>query len=261
MAVTRRRVKQAGLLYAIKLFHDLAGRHGEARSVHFVGQETQNTRGEHAAEQVHGDLLVGPAKHRVHRNVVVLLLLAKAGLHLSLGVIGGDDLNCRPVVSVGDEHTLAEDLLLERGSLVGVNIEVEDQVLRGRGRRRDSHHPLHSVRRADLLELGPDDFSPPTAATAGATPGQIVQRGPSPPRIRDRPGGKIRRDGLQYRVDGRATEFANSIELSSTTSAQQLPRTVVNPGVFRRCVMRDELGHLQVFGRNLLVFQGVRLTP
>jgi hypothetical protein len=38
------------------------------------------------------------------------------------------------------------------------------------------------------------------------------------------------RIGVQNRVDGRAIELAMSIELSSTTSAQQLPGMVGNRG-------------------------------
>ena len=69
-------------------------------------------QGEHAVEDVHPDLLLGPVEHRGERDHVAVFELAEAGFGVGLGAVGGDHLGYGPVVAVGEQDPFAEDLRL-----------------------------------------------------------------------------------------------------------------------------------------------------
>ena len=87
--------------------------------------------GEDAGEHVHADVVVGPVLHRGERHDVRVFELAEGELGVGLGAVGGDDIGDRPVVAVGDEHALAEDLVFQRAA--GVGVDVPGQPLLGGG--------------------------------------------------------------------------------------------------------------------------------
>ena len=87
-----------------------AGRRGWLR-----GHQLGEGEGEHAGEQVHADLVVGEVADRGERHHVRVLGLAEPGFEVLLGPVGVDDLLEGPVVVVGDQDPLTEDLLLQPG--------------------------------------------------------------------------------------------------------------------------------------------------
>ena len=61
-------------------------------------------------KDVHADFLLGPVEHRGERHDVAVFELAEAGFGVGLGAVGGDHLGHGPVVAVGEQDPLAEDL-------------------------------------------------------------------------------------------------------------------------------------------------------
>jgi hypothetical protein len=69
--------------------------------------------GQHAVEDAHPDLDVGPVEHRGEPDDVRVFELPEPGLDVFWGAVARDELGEGPVVVVGDEQALAEQFGLE----------------------------------------------------------------------------------------------------------------------------------------------------
>ena len=85
-------------------------------------------QGEHAGEDVHADVVLGPVEHRGERHRVRVFELAEGELGFGLGPVPGDHLGGGPVVVAGDQHVLAEEFLFQRGAGVLVDAPGQAQV-------------------------------------------------------------------------------------------------------------------------------------
>ena len=91
----------------------------------------RDLQGQDAGEDVHVDVVLGPVEHRGERHHVRVFHLAEGELGFGLGPVAGDDLGGGPVVVVGDQHVLAEDLLFQRGPRGGVDGPGQPQIAGG----------------------------------------------------------------------------------------------------------------------------------
>src|ERR1039457_3972251 len=67
------------------------------------------------------DVVLGPVEHRGERDDAGVFELPEGELGFGLGPVAGDDLGGGPVIMVGDQHVLAEELFFQGGTggLVG----------------------------------------------------------------------------------------------------------------------------------------------
>jgi hypothetical protein len=87
------------------------------------------------------DLLIGPVEHRVERDNLAVLHLSEVGLDVVLGSIGTDHVGDRPLVPIGEEDPLAEDLGFECVPGLGVDPEGETKLARAVTGQRGDHDP------------------------------------------------------------------------------------------------------------------------
>ena len=121
-------VEQHGLLDFAERREESTHAHVESGLFGFSHHEPGNSEGEHAVEGVHSDLLVGPVEHRGERNNLAILHLAEVGLDGALGPVGSDDVGDWPLVVVGEEDPLAEELVFEFLPGLGIDVEGEGEV-------------------------------------------------------------------------------------------------------------------------------------
>src|SRR5258706_8588782 len=86
-------------------------------------------QGEYAGEDVDADVVPGPVEHRGDRDHARVFELPEAELGRGLGAVPGDHLAGRPVVVIGDQDMLAEQVLFQGGAGAGVDAPGEPQVL------------------------------------------------------------------------------------------------------------------------------------
>lgn len=77
---------------------------------------------------MHSDVVVGPVAHRGERHDAGVFHLPERELGFGLGPVAGDDLGDGPVVVAGDQHLLAEDLVLQLLAGVWVDVPYQPQV-------------------------------------------------------------------------------------------------------------------------------------
>ena len=140
-----------------------------------AAHEVGELEGEHAGEHVDADVVLGPVEHRAEGGDAGVFHLPEGGLGLGLGPVGGDDLGGRPVVVVGDQDVLAEDLFFQGGAGGRVDVPGEPVVLGGVSGQLpgdDAARPGVVQDRADLgFHLRPG----PPGLAAGQGGGQLVQ--------------------------------------------------------------------------------------
>ena len=101
--------------------------------------------------------------------------LPEGELGLGLGPVPGHHFSNRPVVVIGDQHVLAEDLILQRGAGIGVDVPGQAQVLGlgpGQVPEDDAPHPRLGRDRGDL---GFDLVPGAAGLAAGQGRGQLIQ--------------------------------------------------------------------------------------
>src|SRR6266511_2094817 len=96
-------------------------------AAHQVGE----LEGEHAGEQVHPDVVVGPVVHRGERHHAPVFELPEGELGVGLGAVAGHDLGDRPGLAVGDEDPLAGHLVFQ--GVAGRLVDAEGQPVLGGG--------------------------------------------------------------------------------------------------------------------------------
>jgi hypothetical protein len=132
-------VEQHGLFDFTEGAEQLAHTHVQAGLGRLSTHEPGQRQGEYAVKDVDADLVVGPVEHGVERDDSAILHLAKVRLDVVLGSIRTNDVGHFPVVVVGEEDPLAEELFFERPP--GHGVLAEAQAERGR--------PITAQRRAD----------------------------------------------------------------------------------------------------------------
>ena len=117
----------------------------------------------------------GPVVHRVKRHQVGVFELTEGELGLGLGSVAGYHLGDRPVVAVGDQYSLTEQLVLQHGA--GLVVDVEGEPVLGRG--VSGEFPADDAPRpgvaSDLADLGFDLGPGPAGMAAGQGVGQRGQ--------------------------------------------------------------------------------------
>ena len=131
--------------------------------------------GEHAGEHVDADVVLGPVEHRAEGGYAGVFHLPEGGLGLGLGPVGGDDLGGGPVVVVGDQDVLAEDLFFQGGAGAGVDVPGEAVVLRGISGQLPGDDAVRPGVVQDFADLGFDLLAWPSGLAAGQGGGQLVQ--------------------------------------------------------------------------------------
>ena len=96
-------------------------------------------------------------------------------LGLGLGAVAGDHLGGRPVVVIGNEHVLAEQLVFQGGARVLVDAPGKAQVLGLPAVQLPGDHPPHPGPCGDLPDFGFDLLPGPAGFAAGESGGQLVQ--------------------------------------------------------------------------------------
>ena len=101
--------------------------------------------------------------------------LPEGELGLGLGPVPGDDLGDGPVVVIGDQDVLAEDLLFQRGAGVRVDAPGQAQVLGLVAGQLPGDDPADPGLGGDRLDLGGDLVLAAAGLAAGQGGGQLVQ--------------------------------------------------------------------------------------
>ena len=102
-------------------------------------------------------------------------ILPEGGFGLGLGPVGGDDLGGGPVVVVGDQDVLAEDLFFQGGAGAGVDVQGEPVVFGGVSGQLPGDDAARPGVVQDLADLGSDLVAWPPGLAAGQGGGQLVQ--------------------------------------------------------------------------------------
>src|ERR1035441_6552587 len=113
-------VDQHGLLDSCQGVEQGTHRQVQAGVPGCAAHQVCDLQGEHAGEHVDADVRLGPVVHGAEGDDVGVFELAEGELGFGLGPVGGDDLGGGPVIVIGDQHVLAEELLFQgrAGSLV-----------------------------------------------------------------------------------------------------------------------------------------------
>src|SRR5262249_49423521 len=145
-------VDQDGLADAGELVEEFT--HGQVQpgllghAAHQVG----DLQGEHAGLGVDSDVVVGEVVHGGEGDHVWVFHLPEGELGLGLGAVAGHDLGDRPVVVVGDEHVLTEDLGFECGAGGGVHLPGQAVLGRGAAGQVPGDDPAYPGVGGDLLD-------------------------------------------------------------------------------------------------------------
>ena len=121
-------VEQDGLADAGQLAEQFADRHAKPGAGGVKAHEVGDLQGQDAGKDVDADVVLGPVVHRAERDDAGVFHLPEGELGLGLGPVPGDDLWDGPVVLIGDQDVLAEDLLFERGAGLLVDVPGKAQV-------------------------------------------------------------------------------------------------------------------------------------
>jgi hypothetical protein len=87
-------------------------------------------QGQDAGEGVDADVVVGRVVHGAEGDHVGVFELAEGEFGLGLAAVAGHHVGDRPVLAVGDQDTLAEDLGFQVGA--GLVVDVESEPVLGR---------------------------------------------------------------------------------------------------------------------------------
>jgi hypothetical protein len=123
---------------------------------------------------MHANVVVSPVMHRTERHGVRVFQLAEVELHFGLGTISSDDVSDGPVVVVGDEDPLAEDLVLQCCVCAGVDSEGQAVLGRGVTSQFPGDDALDPGVMTDALDLGGDLVAVASGLAAGQS---VCQRG------------------------------------------------------------------------------------
>jgi hypothetical protein len=122
-------VEQDGLADAGELAEKLADGHPQPGAGSAKAHQVSDLQGQDAGEDVNADVVLGPVMHRGERHDMGVFHLPEGELGLGLGPVPGHDPRDGPVVMIGDQDVLAEDLLFERGAGLLVDVPGKAQVL------------------------------------------------------------------------------------------------------------------------------------
>ena len=109
-----------------------------------------------ACGHAHADVVLGPVEHRAEGGRAGVFHLPEGGLGLGLGPVGGDYPGGRPVVVVGDQDVLAEDIFFQGGAGAGVDVPGEAVVLGGISGQLPGDDAVRPGVVQDLADLGFD---------------------------------------------------------------------------------------------------------
>jgi hypothetical protein len=132
-------------------------------------------QGEHAGEHVDADVVLNPVVHGTEGDDAGVFELAEGELGLGLGSVGGDHLGHGPVVVIGDQHVLAEDLLFQGGAGGRVDAPGQAQVFGLVAGEVPGNHPPDPGFPGDRGDLGLRLLAGPAGLAAGEGGGQLIQ--------------------------------------------------------------------------------------
>ncbi len=168
-------VEQDGLADAGELAEQGADGQVQSGAGGAAAHEVGELEGEHAGEDVDADVVLGPVEHWAEGGGARVFHLPEGGLGLGLGPVGGDDLGGGPVVVVGDQDVLAEDLFFQGGAGGGVDVPGEPVVLGGVSGQLPGDDAARPGVMQDPGDLGFDLLAWPAGLAAGQSGGQLVQ--------------------------------------------------------------------------------------
>ena len=168
-------VEQHGLADPGEFGEEFAHGHVQACPAGFQAHEVGDLQGEDAGEDVDADVVLGPVEHGAEGDNARVLELAESELGLGLGPVAGDDLGGWPVVMIGDEHVLAEQLLFEGGASVLVDGPGEAQVAGFFSVQLPGDDPPDPGLAGDRGDLGLDLVAGPAGLAAGEGGGQLAE--------------------------------------------------------------------------------------
>ena len=103
---------------AAHVLHRSRGGHFHAGALQLDFYQPQKAECGHAGEHMAADFTICPMTERLHRDLVVILGLAKGLLHRIAVKVGQDDAFCTPIGAVGDEHILAKTIDVPAASVI-----------------------------------------------------------------------------------------------------------------------------------------------
>ena len=168
-------VEQDGLADAGELTQQFADGHPQSGAGGAKAHEVGDLQGQDAGEDVDADVVLGPVVHRGERHHVRVFHLPEGELGLGLGPVAGDHLSCRPVVVVGDQDVLAEDLFFQPGAGGRVDAPGKPQVFGLAAGELPGDDPPHPGLAGDLLDLSLDLVLAAAGLAACQGGGQLVQ--------------------------------------------------------------------------------------
>jgi hypothetical protein len=208
-----RRVDQDGFSDPGELAEELADGHFQSVLAGAVPHQVSELQGQDAGEDVHPDVVPGPVVHRGERHDAGVFHLPEGEFGFGLGPVPGDHVRDGPFVVVSDQDMLAEDLLLQGGAGVRVDLPGQPQVLgllAGQFPGDDAADPGLG---GDRLDLGGDFLAGPARLAAGQGGGQLVQL-----RAGLGQGGAVEAEGLavvQFRGVGQDRAAPGAVDLAA----------------------------------------------
>ncbi len=181
--------------------------------------------GEHAREHVDADVVLGPVEHRAEGGDAGVFHLPEGCLGLGLGPVTGDHPGGGPVVVVGDQHVLAEDLLLQGSAGARVDAPGELVVFGGVSGQLPGDNAACPGVVQDLADLGFHLRPAPPGLAAGEGRGQLVQH---PACLRQGGAGEPGcLGGVQLRRVGQDGAALGPVDLAAGVAGGQPPEAVL----------------------------------
>ena len=140
-------------------------------AAHQVG----DLQGQHAGEGMDADVVLGPVEHRGERHDPGVFELPEGGLGLGLGPVAGDHLGGGPVVVIGDQHVLAEELFFQGDAGIVVDAPRQAQVAGLLAGQLPGNHPPHPGLAGNRGDLGLHPGAGPAGLATGQDSGQLIE--------------------------------------------------------------------------------------
>jgi hypothetical protein len=147
-------VEQDGLADAGEPGEQFADGQAQAGLGGLAAHQVGDLQGQDAGEDVDADVVLGPVMHWGEGHYARVLELAEGELGLGLGPVAGDHLGGGPLVVVGDQDVLAEDLLFQGGAGACVDAPGKPQVPGLFPGELPADHPAHPWFAGDRGDLG-----------------------------------------------------------------------------------------------------------
>src|SRR5665647_3055062 len=167
--------EQDGFFDATQGREQLTDAEVQAAVVGLSAHQVCDGQGEHAVEDVDPDLGLGPVEHGGEPDDVGVFELAEPGLDVVLGAVAGDDFGDGPVVVVGDEQALAEDLGFQCLAGGGVDLPAQPHLGRCLAGQVGGQHSVDPAGAGDRGDVGQDGGAVAAGLAAGQGVGQLAQ--------------------------------------------------------------------------------------